>query len=119
MFTIHKKIFVHILFLGGLFTLLLIFGASAFFGNLFGGSRLDPEQYAPNFWFDSEEQYYPGNPLDFYYDVDLNELAGDAAVEKYSKLSLNEKLKNFVVFYDVKDSGDEWVYQYWLFYVFI
>ena len=78
----------------------------------------DPKTYAPNLWFDSEEKYYPANPLDFYYDDDLNELGGKEARATYDALSQDEKLKNFRVFYNIDDSGNEIVYQYWLFYVF-
>ncbi len=74
--------------------------------------------YAPNFWFDSEEKYFPCNPLDFYYDKNLNELSGADAQAKYGGLSLDKKLSNFRVFYEISDQGKEIVYQYWLFYVF-
>ena len=78
----------------------------------------DPADYAPNFWFDSEEQYYPANPLDFYYDDNINEISGEIAKAKYDKLSLSEKLNKFTVFYEVKSTPKEWVFQYWIFYVF-
>ena len=73
--------------------------------------------YAPNFWFDSEEQYYPANPLDFYYKND-KEVFGEIAVYRYNQLSIEEKLDKLTVFYHLEDEGTEWVYEYWLFYVF-
>ncbi len=77
----------------------------------------DAREYAPNFWFDSEEKYYPTDPLDFYYDESGNELPGKTAVAEYDKLSLDEKLDTAKIFYKVDDTGNEFVYQYWLFYV--
>jgi len=73
--------------------------------------------YAPNLWFDSQEKYYPTNILDFYFENGI-EIEGEVAVEKYSKLSLKEKLNNLTVFYHIEDEGNQWVYQYWFFYVF-
>ncbi|MFY9457502.1 MAG: hypothetical protein WAP23_01040, partial [Candidatus Spechtbacterales bacterium] len=73
--------------------------------------------YAPNFWFDSEEKYYPADPLDFYYEENGNEISGAVAVAKYNGLSLEEKLNRAKIFYKVDDSGSEFVYQYWVFYV--
>ena len=77
------------------------------------------EKYAPNFWFDSEEQYYLCDYSDFYYDENFNEISGNLAKEKYDKLSLEQKLEKFKVFYKISDiSENEIVIQYWLFYVF-
>lgn len=73
--------------------------------------------YAPNLWFDSEEKYYPVNPLDFYYENGL-EINGEIAVDKYNQLSVQEKINNLTVLYHILDYGDQWVYQYWFFYVF-
>jgi len=73
--------------------------------------------YAPNFWFDSEEQYYPANPLDFYYKND-KEVFGEIAVYRYNQLSIEEKLDKLTVFYHIEDEGTEWVYEYWLLYIF-
>lgn len=82
-------------------------------------SEIPPaSEYAPNFWFDKDEQYFPTDPLKFFYDENLNELPGEEAKAKYDKLSKEEKLKNFTVFYKIDDAGPEIVYQYWLFYVF-
>jgi len=78
----------------------------------------DVREFAPNLWFDSEEKYYPTNPLDFYYDENLVEVAGGDARQKYDNLSQDGKLENFVVYYNIDDSGSDLVYQYWLFYVF-
>jgi len=78
----------------------------------------DAKEYAPSFWFDSEENYYPTSPLDFYYDENLNEVAGVEARQKYDNLSEDGKLENFKVYYNIDDSENELVYQYWLFYVF-
>ena len=63
------------------------------------------EDYAPNFWFDSEEIYYPASPLDFYYDEELNEIGGKDVKKNYDNLSKQEKLDNFKVFYNIQDSG--------------
>ncbi|MBL7053529.1 MAG: lamin tail domain-containing protein, partial [Candidatus Portnoybacteria bacterium] len=73
--------------------------------------------YAPNFWFDSEEKYYPVNPLDFYFENGI-EIIGEIAVDKYNQLSFEEKLNQITVFYHIKDEGNQWVYQYWFFYAF-
>ena len=78
----------------------------------------NPEDYAPNFWFDSEEEYYPCNPLEFNYDNDLNELPAQEAKEKYESLSKEEKLNHFTVFYNVIDDNNQWIYEYHLYYVF-
>lgn len=74
--------------------------------------------YAPNFWFDSEEKYYPCSPLDFYYDENLNEIPGETAKQNYDKLSKEEKIKHFRVFYEIKEKPEEIIIEYWLFYVF-
>lgn len=73
-------------------------------------------EYAPNFWFDSREKYFPTDPLDFYFEND-QEVEGRKAVEKYDHLSTDEKLSKIKLFFTIKDIGDEWVYEYWLFYV--
>ena len=39
--------------------------------------------YAPNFWFDSQEKYYPANPSDFYF-----ETTGDAWIKKYGNTEI-------------------------------
>ncbi|GAF74418.1 unnamed protein product, partial [marine sediment metagenome] len=75
------------------------------------------ENYAPNFWFDSQEQYYPTNPLDFYFESGV-EISGEIAVNKYNQLSFQEKLENLTVLYHIQDYGSQWVYQYWFFYIF-
>jgi len=73
--------------------------------------------YAPNFQFDPEEEYYPADPLDFYFE-NGEEVEGEKARAKYYKLSFSDKIKNFVVFYHIEDEGGHWVYQYWIFCVF-
>ncbi|MBU3924613.1 hypothetical protein KJ854_01615, partial [Patescibacteria group bacterium] len=73
--------------------------------------------YAPNFQFDPDEQYYPADPLDFYF-VNGEEIEGAEAKAKYNDLSFADKINNFVVFYHIEDEGDHWVYQYWTFFVF-
>jgi hypothetical protein len=78
----------------------------------------DAKTYAPNFHFDSEEKYFPVDPLEFYYDKDLNEIPGKEARAKYDNLSLQDKLNTFKVFYKITESQNELIYQYWLFYVF-
>ncbi len=100
---------------------ILVFGGLVFLfwiNIVFASSPPPAIEYAPNFWFDSEEQYYPANPLDFYFDENMEEIPGEIAKAKYDNLSLEEKLKHFTVFYRIVDQGNEWVYQYWLFYVF-
>ena len=72
--------------------------------------------YAPNFWFDSQEQYYPANPLDFYFENGI-EINGEIAVNKYNQLSLETKLENMTILYHILDYGSQWIYQYWCFYV--
>jgi len=78
----------------------------------------NPQNYAPNFWFDSEENYYPCNPLDFNYDKDLNEIPAEEAKEKYDSLSKEERLNHFTVFYNIVDESTQWIYEYHLYYVF-
>ncbi len=73
--------------------------------------------YAPSLWFDADEQYYPTNPLNFYFEND-KEISGKTAVKRYNQLSLQEKLSNLTTLYHIQDHDDQWVYQYWLFYVF-
>jgi len=34
------------------------------------------ENYTPNLWFDSQEKYYPANPLDFYFENNT-EISGE------------------------------------------
>jgi len=100
---------------------ILIFGGLVFLfcaNASFASSPPPAINYAPNLWFDSEEQYYPANPLDFYFEKNLEEIPGEIAKTKYENLSLEEKLKYFTVFYRIIDEGNEWVYQYWFFYVF-
>jgi len=101
------------------FLLVLIFLAGFFiFVSFAKAESLPPAiNYAPNFWFDSQEQYYPVNPLDFYFENGL-EINGEIAINKYNQLSLKGKLDNLTVFYHIKDEGNQWVYQYWFFYVF-
>ena len=99
----------------------LIIGGLVFLfwaGTVLASSPPPAINYAPNLWFDSEEEYYPANPLDFYFDENLEEIPGEIAKAKYDKLSLEEKLKYFTIFYRIVDHNDEWVYQYWIFYVF-
>ena len=93
---------VLIIFLAGFFVLAPIVKAE---------SPLPAINYAPNFWFDSQEQYYPVDPLDFYFENGL-EINGEIAVNKYNQLSLKGKLDNLTVFYHIKDEGNQWVYQY-------
>ncbi len=73
--------------------------------------------YAPNFWFDVNEKYYPSNPLDFYFENN-QEISGEIAVSKYNSLSVEEKIRYLTVFYHIEGEGNQWVYQYWFFYVF-
>lgn len=99
--------------------LALVAGAGIFIWAQQNTGGIPPtSEYAPNFWFDKDEKYFPTDPLKFYYDENLNELPGSKAVENYNKLSLEEKLNNFTVFYKIDDMGTEIVYEYWLFYVF-
>lgn len=74
-------------------------------------------EYAPNLWFSSGEDYYPANPLDFYFE-NGTEISGERALEKYNSLSQEDKQKQMTVLYHLQDEGQTWVYQYWLFYVF-
>ena len=63
------------------------------------------ENYSPNLWFDSQEQYYPTNPLDFYFENNL-EIDGEEAVNKYNQLSQQEKLNNLTVFYHIEGGNN-------------
>jgi len=78
----------------------------------------NPKNYAPNFWFDTEEKYFPCSPLDFNYDKNLNELPAEEAKAKYDSLSIEEKLNYFTVFCNVIDNSNQWIYEYHLYYVF-
>jgi len=75
------------------------------------------KKYAPDFWFDSEEKYYPCDYSEFYYDKNGDEVPGDIAVSNYNRLTKEEKLNHFKVFYKVKNESEETVIEYWLFYV--
>jgi hypothetical protein len=75
------------------------------------------KDFAPNFWFDSKEEYFPTDPLEFYYQ-NGQELPGELAKSKYDNLSLKEKLEKFKVFYEIKEKKDQWIIEYWFFYVF-
>ncbi|MBU2473040.1 PQQ-binding-like beta-propeller repeat protein, partial [Patescibacteria group bacterium] len=96
---------------------LVVFGCFVF--GFFAEAQTSPPalDYAPNLWFDSQEKYYPANPLDFYFE-NSQEIEGEKAVNKYNQLSLEEKLDKMTVFYHIEDEGVEWVYEYWFFYVF-
>lgn len=98
-----------------LFTWVFLAG---FFGFAFWAEAAAPSaiNYAPNLWFDSQEKYYPVNPLSFYFENGL-EIDGQTAVNKYNRLSLEQKVNNLTVFYHILDYGNQWVYQYWFFYV--
>ncbi len=79
-----------------------------------------PKNYAPNFWFDTEERYFPCNPLDFNYDKNLQEIPAEKAKEKYDSLTTQEKLNHFTIFYHLVDDkkNNQWIYEYHLYYVF-
>jgi len=111
---VHKiSFFKYILFL-----FVSIIASFFFCANAYSGAISPSAQnYTPNLWFDSQEQYYPANPLDFYFENNI-EISGEKAVQKYNKLSQQEKINNLIVFYHIQDNGDQWVYQYWFFYVF-
>jgi len=103
-----------------IFLLVLVWLVAGFFVFTLTVSAESPPSainYAPNFWFDSQEKYYPANPLDFYFENGI-EINGELAVNKYNQLSLEAKLENLTVFYHILDYGNQWVYQYWCFYVF-
>ena len=80
----------------------------------------NPKNYAPNFWFDTEEKYFPCNPLDFNYDKNLQEIPAEKAKEKYDSLTKQEKLNHFTVFYHLVDDkeNNQWIYEYHLYYIF-
>ena len=101
-----------------LFLFVSIIASFFFCANAYSGAISPAAQnYTPNFWFDSQEQYYPANPLDFYFENNI-EISGKKAVSRYNQLSQQEKINNLTVFYHIQDNGNQWVYQYWLFYVF-
>ena len=66
--------------------------------------------YAPNFQFDPDEQYYPADPLDFYFE-NGEEIEGEKARAKYDNLSFADKINNFTILYHIEDEGNHWVYQ--------
>ena len=96
----------------------LLFGSFLFSSQFQNSSYPDPRNYAPNFWFDSEEKYFPCNPLEFNYDENLNEIPAEKAKEKYNRLTKEEKLNHFTVFYKVVDDKNQLIYEYHLYYVF-
>ena len=77
---------------------------------------LPAENYAPNLWFDSEENYYPTDP--FFCAESFEEISGEKCKQKYLDLSFEEKLRIFTVFYYISETQKEWVYEYWLYFVF-
>jgi len=108
----RNKVFLICIFILAFFGF-LIFAQNQDFGSFSG---ISARYYAPNLWFDSEENYFPTNPLNFYFENN-SEIPGEEAVKKYKNLSKTEKLKNSSVFYYEKDLGNEIVFEYWLFYV--
>ena len=106
-----------------IFSLFLLLIEGFFVFSIFQTKNLpypDPKNYAPNFWFDSEEKYFPCNPLDFNYDKNLQEIPAEKAKEKYDNLTKQEKLNHFAVFYHLVDDkeNDQWIYEYHLYYIF-
>jgi len=69
-----------VLIFGGLVFLFLFFARVAF-----ASSPPPAINYAPNLWFDSEEQYYPANPMDFYFDENMEEIPGEIVKAKYRR----------------------------------
>lgn len=70
-------------------------------------------QYAPDFYFAQGEKYLPCDISNFF-----NGKTDAEAIAEYNSLSRDEKLKNFEIFYSVKQYPDEIAIQYWQFYVF-
>ena len=106
-----------------IFSLFLLLIEGFFVFSVFQTENLsypDPRNYAPNFWFDSEEKYFPCNPLDFNYDKNLQEIPAEKAKEKYDSLTKQEKLNHFTVFYHLVDDkeNNQWIYEYHLYYIF-
>lgn len=110
---LYKTILIFGLFILGLFGV-FVFAQQKLSDN---SSVFSAKDYSPNLWFDSEETYFPTNPLDFYFS-EGKEISGVDAVKKYNNLPKTEKLENSSVFYYEKDLGSEIVFEYWLFYVF-
>lgn len=75
------------------------------------------EKYAPNFWFDSEEKYFPCDYSNYFYE-NSSERTGAQAKARYDALGTREKLQAFKIFYNISQSSQETAIQYWLFYVF-
>jgi len=97
----------------------VILGGAAFLiwaGDLGDFEAPSPRDYAPNFWFDSEENYYPVTP--FFYTDDFEEISGAEAKTRYDSLSFEQKMDKFKVFYHIAESDNQWVYEYWLYYVY-
>ena len=103
-------IFVFLLLIGVYFVFSVSLNQKASYPN--------PKNYTPNFWFNTEEKYFPCSPLGFNYDKNLNELPAKEVKAKYDSLSTKEKLNHFTVFYNVIDNGNQWIYEYHLYYVF-
>ncbi|MEA2075375.1 MAG: carboxypeptidase regulatory-like domain-containing protein [Euryarchaeota archaeon] len=76
----------------------------------------EPILYAPNMWFDSEEQLYPASP--FFYTDDINETSGEKSKNNYLNLSFDQKMDNFTIYYHIVDTGEEIVYEYWFYYAY-
>ncbi len=72
-------------------------------------------KYAPNLWFDSEEEYYPTSPF-----FDGNEdLSGEDNKINYEALkNLENKLDRFTVYYHIVGMPAETVYQYFFYYAY-
>jgi len=86
--------------------------------NKFNDAELARE-YAPEFWFAQDEQYYPCDYSLFFFDKDKNEIPGELAKQKYDGLSFEDKLKNFKIFYNIdKSDPNQTIIQYWTIYVF-
>ena len=90
-------IFVFLLLIGVYFVFSVSLNQKASYPN--------PKNYTPNFWFNTEEKYFPCSPLGFNYDKNLNELPAKEVKAKYDSLSTKEKLNYFTVFYNVIDNG--------------
>ena len=74
------------------------------------------QKNAPTFLFDLEEQYYPCDYSEYYYDKNGNEIDPKQAVEKYLEDWGQEKHSK--IFYSISQKNDKTIIQYWLFYVF-
>ena len=73
-------------------------------------------RYAPNMWFDSEEECYPCSP--FFYTDEIKQTSGERSKNEYLSLNQSQKMDNLTIYYHTVDTGEEEVYEYWFYYAY-